>query len=474
MTSSATLGELRTEQYPDRTVKQELQANLLARLRSGAGVFSGLVGYDDSVLPTVERALLAGHDIILLGERGQAKSRLIRGLTQLLDDRVPAVAGCEVNDHPYRPICRRCRELVTVLGDDTPIEWIGRDRRYSEKLATPDTAVADLIGDVDPIRVAEGRYLGDELTIHYGLIPRTNRGIFAVNELPDLPERIQVSLLNILEERDVQVRGYNIRLPLDLMLVASANPEDYTHRGRIITPLKDRFGSQVRTHYPEDMENEMAIMDQEAAPPPEGIPVTVPRHLKEVIAAFAAQLRGSAQINQRSGVSVRFSIGALEAVGASALRRAVRAGEPEAAPRMVDLWSVLPASIGRIEFDSLEEGREPEILARALKQAVALIWRTRLGGENFTPLLERFEAGLTVDTSDSMSSADFLAQFGVGSGGGPPAVPGLDRLTRRLGVTEESPAGVAGALEFTLEGLHLGKRLNKESAAGGGFVFGDI
>ncbi|MBA3350300.1 MAG: magnesium chelatase, partial [Actinobacteria bacterium] len=260
-------------------------------------------------------------------------------------------------------------------------------------------------------------------------------------------------------------------LPLDLMLVASANPEDYTHRGRIITPLKDRFGSQVRTHYPEDIEDEIAIMDQEAAPPPEGVPVAVPRHLKEVVAAFAAQLRTSAQVNQRSGVSVRFSIGALETVGASALRRAVRAGEPEAVPRMVDLWSVLPASIGRIEFDSLEEGREPEILARALKQAVATVWRARLGGEDFTPLLERFEAGLTVDTSDSMSSADFLAQFGVG--GHTTTVPGLERLVRRLGVTEESPAGVAGAIEFTLEGLHLGKRLNKESA-GAGFVFGDI
>ena len=472
MTSPATVGELRAAQYPDRTVKQELQHNLLVRLASGAEVFSGLVGYDDSVLPTVERAILAGHDIILLGERGQAKSRLIRGLTQLLDDTTPVVAGCEVNDHPYRPICRRCRELVAELGDGTPIDWIGRDRRYAEKLATPDTAVADLIGDVDPMRVAEGRYLGDELTIHYGLIPRTNRGIFAINELPDLPERIQVSLLNILEERDVQVRGYNIRLPLDLMLVASANPEDYTHRGRIITPLKDRFGSQVRTHYPDDINDEIAIMDQEAAPAPDGIPVSIPQHLKEVVATFAAQLRASAQINQRSGVSVRFSIGALETIGASALRRAVRAGEPEAVPRMIDLWSVLPASIGRIEFDSLEEGREPEILARALRQAIAIVWRDRLGGENFTPLLERFESGLTIDTSDSMSSADFLAQFGVGGGGNPQSVPGLDRLTRRLGVVEESPAGMAGALEFTLEGLHLAKRLSKE-AAGDGFVFGD-
>ena len=461
MATPTTLGELRRSGYPDRTVKEELQGNLIARLSTGAALFPDLVGYDESVLPTLERAILAGHDVILLGERGQAKSRLIRRLVDLLDEAVPVIEGCEVNDHPYRPICSRCRALLAGAGDDTPVAWIGRGDRYAEKLATPDTAVADLIGDVDPIRVAEGRYLADELTIHYGLVPRTNRGIFAVNELPDLPERIQVSLLNILEERDVQVRGYKIRLPLDLMLIASANPEDYTHRGRIITPLKDRFGSQVRTHYPRRVEDEIRIMDQEASVPPAGIPVTVPQHLKEVVASFTAALRSSSQVNQKSGVSVRFSIGAQEMLAAGAQRRSLRTGEPEAVARAVDLWSILPAALGRVEFDTLEEGREPDILARALRSGVIAVWRRRLGGENFSALIERFEGGLVVETSDLMAASDFLGQldFGRRGWGG----LGIDRFSRRLGFTEESPAAVASALEFTLEGLHLSKRLNKEA-----------
>jgi magnesium chelatase subunit I len=473
MAIPSTLSELSAAGYPDRSVKEELRSNLLAELTTNRPLFPGLVGYEDSVLPALERAILAGHDLILLGERGQAKSRLIRRLADLLDDSIPVIAGCEVNDHPYRPICRRCRELVATKGDDTPIGWIGRDARYAEKLATPDTAVADLIGDVDPIRVAEGRYLADELTIHYGLVPRANRGIFAVNELPDLPERIQVSLLNILEERDVQVRGYKIRLPLDVMLIASANPEDYTHRGRIITPLKDRFGSQIRTHYPQRIEDEMAIMEQEAAPPPPEVSVKVPVHLKEAIATLAAQLRTSPQVNQKSGVSVRFSIGALEMLSASAVRRALRCAEPEAVPRAVDLWSILPAAMGRVEFDTLEEGREPEIMARALRRAIMEIWRLRLGGENFTALLDRFENGLIVETSDLMSSRDFLEQFHPGEGNWR-ALPGLARFTKRLGFTEESPEAVASGLEFTLEGLHLAKRINKEaSGAPGGWRFGE-
>ena len=472
VTPATTLGELRDSGYPDRSVKQELQCNLLERLRAGEDLFPGLVGYDESVVPTLERGLLAGHDLILLGERGQAKSRLIRRLTELLDQEVPVVAGCEVNDHPYRPICRRCRTLVAQRGDATPVQWVGRDARYGEKLATPDTAVADLIGDVDPIRVAEGRYLADELTIHYGLVPRTNRGIFAVHELPDLPERIQVSLLNILEERDVQVRGYKIRLPLDLMLVASANPEDYTHRGRIITPLKDRFGTQVRTHYPERIEDEIAIMEQEAAGPPPGIEIRVPAYLKEVLAGFTANLRSSAQINQRSGVSVRFSIGALEMLFAGALRRATRAAEQEAVARPIDLWAVLPASIGRVEFDTLEEGREHEILARALKEAIVLVWRRRLGGEDFSQLLRSFESGLEVETADDMGSVDFLRQFEP-SGSDGSGLPPVGRLVERLGIGDQSPGAAASALEFTLEGLHLTKRLNKEAGvAPGAYTYG--
>jgi magnesium chelatase subunit I len=356
---------------------------------------------------------------------------------------------------------------VAELGPETPVSWIGRDARYAEKLATPDTSVADLIGDVDPIRVAEGRYLADELTIHYGLIPRTNRGIFSVNELPDLPERIQVGLLNILEERDLQIRGYKVRLDLDIVLVASANPEDYTHRGRIITPLKDRFGTQVRTHYPVEIEAEIRIMDQEAAipPPGDGAPaVVVPMFLKEVLAELTRQLRKSSQVNQRSGVSVRYTIGNLETVAASALRRAVRAGEPTAVPRPVDLWAAIGASMGRIEFETLEEGREEWVLEQALKRALVDVYRRRLGAENLSALQQLFEEGLAAETSDVMGAETFLAQFR--------RVPGLGRIMQRLDLTEESRQSAASALEFALEGLHLSKRLTKHSAGPGAWKFG--
>ena len=460
MPSAATIGELRAVGYPDRTVKEELRANLLERLGSGRALFPSIVGFDDSVLPALERGILAGHDLILLGERGQAKTRLIRGIVELLDEETPAIAGCEVVDHPYRPICARCRHLVAERGEGTPIDWVSRDRRYAEKLATPDTSVADLIGDVDPIRVAEGRYLGDELTIHYGLIPRTNRGIVAINELPDLPERIQVSLFNILEERDVQIRGYRIRLPLDLLLVATANPDDYTHRGRIVSPLKDRFGTQVRTHYPQTHAEEILIMEQEARPASSPVRVRVPRYMKEIVAALTAELRRSPHVNHRSGVSVRYSIGNLETLTAAAVRRAARAGEPEAVPRVGDLPAVIESSLGRIEFDTVEEGREEEILVRALRTAELEVFRRRLSGFDFQPLLARFEGGLTVETSDLMPASDLLAQFGD--------VPGLAKLLDRLGVAEESPGVAASALEFALDGLYLGRRLNKDDSRSGG------
>ena len=439
-----------------------MRANLLARLGRHEQLFPSIIGYEDSAVPTLERAIIAGHDIIMLGERGQAKSRMIRHLVELLDEWAPTIDGCEINDHPYRPICAPCREVIVRDGDASPIRWVHRDDRFAEKLATPDTSVADLIGDVDPIRVAEGRYLSDELTIHFGLVPRTNRGIFAINELPDLPERIQVSLLNILEERDVQVRGYAIRLPLDLVLIASANPEDYTHRGRIITPLKDRFGTQVRTHYPKHIKDEIAIMDQEAKPAPAA--VVVPDYLKEVIAQFTARLRVSPQVNQRSGVSVRFSIGALETIGASALRRAVKTGEQEAVPRVVDLYSVLPAALGRVEFDTLEEGREEDILGRTLRKAILDIWQRRIGDENYAPLIAGFMEGRAVETSDTMSGSDLVAQVDLRRAN-------LDRLLARLGLPEDSPTAAASALEFVLEGLHLTKRLNKEEVGTGVFRF---
>jgi len=451
----STLRELRASGYLDRTVKEELRANLLARLAGGGSLFPSIVGFDERVLPALERGILAGHDLILLGERGQAKTRLIRHLVDLLDEAAPVIEGCEVNDHPFRPICARCRALVAEQGEETPVAWVSPDRRYAEKLATPDTSVADLIGDVDPIRVAEGRYLADELTIHYGLVPRTNRGIVAINELPDLPERIQVALFNILEERDVQIRGYRIRLPLDLLLVATANPEDYTHRGRIVSPLKDRFGTQVRTHYPDTTEEEVRIMDQEARSPAGELPVRVPAFMKEVLASLTQELRRSPHVNQRSGVSVRFSIGNLESLAAAAVRRAALSGEPEAVPRPCDLPSVLAGSVGRIELETVEEGREEEILGRALAGAILRVFRRRLSGFDFAPLLVRFDGGFSAGTSDLTTAGEFLDQFGD--------LPGLARLLGRLGIEEESPGSAAAAVEFALEGLHLSRRLNKDA-----------
>jgi magnesium chelatase subunit I len=304
----ATLGQLRESGWVSVPVKQEVRRNAMARIAAGQPLVEGVVGFDDTVLPQLENAMLAGHDVIFLGERGQAKTRMIRSLVELLDEWLPVVGGSEINDDPYHPVSRYARDLVTERGDDTPLDWVHRDLRFGEKLATPDTSIADLIGEVDPIRVAEGRYLSDELTLHYGLVPRTNRGIFAINELPDLAERIQVGLLNVLEERDVQIRGYKIRLPLDVMLVASANPEDYTNRGRIITPLKDRFGAQIRTHYPLDLPTELEVVHQEARPlASDGLRVQVPDFMADIVAGLSQLARGSSSVNQRSGVSVRAS-----------------------------------------------------------------------------------------------------------------------------------------------------------------------
>src|SRR5215204_801893 len=319
--SPATLGQLRASGYSPRSVKTELRSNVLARLRAGQTAFPGIVGFDHTVLPELESALLAGHDLVLLGERGQGKTRVMRTVAGLLDEWIPEVAGCEIHDEPMAPVCVRCRALAAEAGDDLPISWRHRDDRYTEKLATPDTSVGDLIGDVDPVKVAQGRTLGDPETVHYGLVPRANRGVFGLNELPDLAERIQVALFNVLEERDIQVRGYSIRLPLDVFLIATANPEDYTNRGRIITPLKDRFGAEIRTHYLTDLPDELALLRQEAA----------------VVAEVGDHLRESPSVDQRSGVSARFAIAATEALAGSALRRAARAREPEGVARVGDL-----------------------------------------------------------------------------------------------------------------------------------------
>src|SRR3954464_5620531 len=327
------IGELRETDYRPRGVKEELRGNLIDAVAKKRELFQGIVGYETTVVPQIENAILSGQDIIFLGERGQAKTRIARQLIELLDPAVPAIAGCEINDDPFEPICAACRYRTANDGDSVELVWLAPDQRYTEKLATPDISVADLIGEVDPIKVAEGRYLSDELTIHYGLVPRTHRGVFSLNELPDLAERIQVGLLNVLEERDVQIRGYKIRLPIDLMLVASANPEDYTNRGRIITPLKDRFGAQIRTHYPLDAELEAAVVEQEARPlTAEGLTVHVPEFMAEIVAEPSQQARRSPHINQRSGVSVRLSIANYETLVANATRRSLRHGETEVVP----------------------------------------------------------------------------------------------------------------------------------------------
>jgi magnesium chelatase subunit I len=454
-----TIGELRASGYPDRSVKQEVAKNAAERLAAGLPLVDGLVGFDDTVLPALETALLCGHDLILLGERGQAKSRILRSLVGLLDEYVPVISGSEVNDHPYRPFSPAARALVTERGDAAPISWLPREERYAEKLATPDISVADLIGDIDPIRVAEGRYLSDELTVHYGLVPRHNRGIVAINELPDLAERIQVALLNVLEERDVQVRGYTLRLPLDLLVVASANPEDYTNRGRIVTPLKDRFGAEVRTHYPRTQDAELTVMHQEAVTDTAVRSVEVPTFLSEVLAAFTRALRNAGEVNQRSGVSVRFSVANYETLVGAALRRALRAGESQAVARPVDLLQVVQAGVGKIEFETFEEGRELEILTRLLHRAQLEVFRAHMVGVDFSALLSRFDEGAMVVTSDVMPAAEVLGQIG--------RIPGFARMLSALGVHSESRELAAAAFEFVLQGLHLSRRLDREATTDG-------
>ena len=453
---AATLGQLRASGWISRSVKDELRENAIARIRSGEPLFPRVLGYEDTVIPQLENALLAGHDVVLLGERGQAKTRLIRALVDLLDEWMPIVAGSEINDDPYEPISRYARDLVAEHGDDTRIEWVHRDRRYGEKLATPDTSVADLIGEVDPIKVAEGRYLSDELTIHYGLVPRTNRGIFAINELPDLAERIQVGLLNVLEERDVQIRGYKLRLPLDVVLVASANPEDYTNRGRLITPLKDRFGSQIRTHYPPTVEIEMTIVEQEAVPfAVDGLRVSIPDWMREIVATVSHLARGSGNINQRSGVSVRLSVSNQETLVANAARRCLLAGEDEVVPRVCDLDAMLASTMGKVEIESLEEGRDVQIVDQLLRQATLSVFRDRIDPAVAAAVLDAFEDGLTVSTGEDVTSADLAAVAG--------AHPALATAVATLDGVADSPAMVASAVEFVLEGLHLSKRLNKDA-----------
>ena len=452
-----TLGALRASGHEHRHVKDELRENLVAKLRQGEDPFPGVVGIEDTVRPQLERAILAGHDLVLLGERGQGKTRLLRTMIGLLDEWTPVIAGSELNEHPYEPISVWAQRLVGELGDDTPVSWLHRSQRYNEKLATPDTSVGDLIGDVDPVKVAQGRTLGDPETVHYGLVPRTNRGIFAINELPDLAERIQVSLLNVLEERDIQVRGYALRLPLDLFLVASANPEDYTNRGRIITPLKDRFGAEIRTHYPLRLADEVALIRQEAA-----VRALVPQHLLEVVARFTRLVRESTAVDSRSGVSARFAVAAAESLAASALRRGAITGENDAVARVGDLPAVVPTLRGKVEFEVSEEGREEEILIHLQRRAVAETFRSHLGGVDLNALITRIDEGATIEVGDLVTSEELLAQIGP--------VEGLGRIVTALegDAAGESPGLVASAIETALEGLYLTRRISKDEVPGGG------
>ena len=450
----ATVGQLRESGYRVQSVKDEMRHNLIRMMRAGEELFPGVVGYEDSVIPQIENAILSGQDIVLLGERGQAKTRIARSLVNLLDAETPIIAGCEINDDPLNPVCKACRTRIAEEGDDTPIHWIGRNQRYGEKLATPDISIADLIGEVDPIKVAEGRYLSDELTIHYGIIPRTNRGVFCLNELPDLAERIQVGLLNIMEERDVQIRGYKVRLPIDVFVVASANPEDYTNRGRIITPLKDRMGSEIRTHYPRTVAHEISIMENEMRPfEAEGIEVIFPRFMKEVIAEITHQARRSSEISQRSGVSVRMTISNGENVVSNAVRRAIRLKERQAAPRVSDLSAVMASTSGKIELDAVGDVNEEKIVTRLVNQAVNTVFRRYFEVKEFDQLVAAFEKGLNIQVSANQSAMEYVNQFDQVGG----VSIALDKLKGR-----GSTAVVASAVEFILEGLHVNKRLNKD------------
>ncbi|MCX6534446.1 MAG: sigma 54-interacting transcriptional regulator [Actinobacteria bacterium] len=462
--SSATISQLKSSGWISRPIKEEIRLNAVTKIMAKQPLFEGVLGYEDTVMPQLENAILAGHDVIFLGERGQAKTRIIRSLTGLLDEWMPIIAGSEINDDPYNPVSKHARDLVEELGDDAPISWVHRDLRYGEKLATPDTSIADLIGEVDPIKVAEGRYLSDELTLHYGLVPRTNRGIFAINELPDLSERIQVGLLNILEERDVQVRGYKIRLPIDVLLVASANPEDYTNRGRIITPLKDRFGSQIRTHYPLETDTEVQIVRQEARPPSVGnVTVTVPAYMERVVASFSQLARSSSQVNQRSGVSVRLSVSNYEVMSANALRRGLRLGETNVVPRVCDLEAFAASTGGKIEIEALEEGREGQVLRDLIRASVLTVFREVVSPELTRAVLASFEEGAVVHTGEDVGSEDQAMLLGN--------IPALRPIVDSLIEGDDSAASVAAAVEFVLEGMHLSKRLNKDTSATGGGTY---
>ncbi|MFP6805301.1 MAG: sigma 54-interacting transcriptional regulator [Pseudomonadales bacterium] len=458
MTEAKTLGELKSSGYQVLTVRQEMRKNLISKLQAKEDVFPNIVGYQDTVIPQLENAILSGQDVILMGERGQAKSRIIRSLTSLLDEWTPVLANVEIPENPYAPISAQGKKMLLEQGEEAPIKWIHRDTRYGEKLATPDITIADLIGEVDPIKIAEGRYLSDEEALHFGLIPHTNRGIFAINELPDLAERIQVGLLNVLEERDIQIRGHKIRLDLDILIVSTANPEDYTNRGRIITPLKDRYGSQIRTHYPQNILEEITIMEQERRKLDLGeYREDVPPFMSQLIAEITQQARRSPDINQRSGVSVRASVANYEALLANALRRAIEVGEQDVVPRISDLPFIMPSLQGKVEFEAMEEGREEKIMERLFQDATKAVFSRFTEGINLEPLALQFADGIHVTTGESLPSNDYEDII--------KKIDGLAEAIEIL-VPGANTANRASAVEFILDGLHLNQRLNKDRVGG--------
>ena len=459
MSEAKTLGDLKKSGIAVLSVRDEMRKNLVRHLESGERILPGIVGYDETVIPEIENAILSGHHMVFLGERGQGKSRIIRGLTSLLDERIPIVEGCEISDNPYAPICRACRKRAAELGDALAVQWIDRDHRYGEKLATPDTSIADLVGEIDPIKVAEGRYLADEETIHYGLVPRTNRGVFAINELPDLTEKVQVGLFNLMEEKDVQIKGYKIRLPLDVVIVASANPEDYTSRGRIITPLKDRFDVQIRTHYPKNIDDEISIMEQEATSTDRrSSPVEVPRFMKEILGHLTFEARKSNEINQSSGVSVRVTINNYESIISNAEKRALRCKEHDIVPRVSDLHSLLASTSGKIEMEYVgEDKKEDDLVDKLINRSIVKVFDQYFNLNSLQKVIEYFNSGWGVEVSDQMASQDYLE--------GIKEIPGLKEAIKSLGVSE-APSMMASATEFVLEGLHLHQKLNKEVEGG--------
>ncbi len=466
-----TLGELKSSEYRMESVKDEMRRNLIAKLESGESLFPRILGYEETVIPQIENGILSRHDLLFLGLRGQAKTRMLRQLVHLLDEAIPIVAGSEINDHPFAPVSKYARDLIAEQGDATPVEWIGRDRRYHEKLATPDVTIADLIGEVDMIKHAEGRYLSSELTMHFGLIPRTNRGIFCINELPDLAPKIQVGLFNVLEERDIQIRGYPVRLDLDVSMVFSANPEDYTNRGRIVTPLKDRIGSVIRTHYPLTREIGIAISDQNAWLERAGngdSSLAIPQYVKEIVEEVARLARSSPHVNQQSGVSVRMSIANLENVVSNAERRSIINRERWIVPRVSDLAAAAASARGKLELTmSEDDGHEDKLIHRIIGEATKNIFGIHLDVRELRPVVEYFESGHSIEVGDTLPTRTVLERIAK--------VPGLRKRAEELAAQalpdlsdrEAREATVASAAEFLLEGLHVNNKLNKSAKAGG-------